>query len=546
MWCFVGDCPLRVRAAMSRHLQRASTITLPPLEGDETIVDYNIGTDGEWVPWHVPTVDFEMERIASGTDAVVPTLDTERHVDLMSNWLVDHLPVVLCGPPGSGKTMTLINALKELPEYDVALLNFSSSSSPEMGLKTLHQYCEYRRTPAGPVLAPTQSGKWLVVFCDEINLPAADDYATVRVITFLRQLVERGGFWRAEKLDFVSLERIQFVGACNPPTDPGRVPLSHRFLRHVPVLYVDYPSAASYKQIYGTFNRALLKRHPDIRHLADPLTDAMVDFFMQTQTRFTADMQPFYIYSPREMTRWVKGIKEAIWPLDVCSGEDLVRVWAHEALRLFQDRLVYDDERQWTEEKIDEVAAANFRGLSLDTALMLPILYSNWLSRDYVPVEQEAPREFVKARLKVLHEEELDVPLVLFNEVLDYVLRIDRIFHQNRRRHLAPPAARYCRFNWGKMVWNGAYSRAPADRSSSATAVWPLAMAAPRAVLPERSGSMGDGSLTWVPTSASSDSSSLTMERWPCWAATIRAVCPSVRAWLWSAPFFTSSRATSM
>ena len=27
---------------------------------------------------------------------------------------------------------------------------------------------------------------------------------------------------------FVRLERIQFVGACNPPTDPGRKPLAHR------------------------------------------------------------------------------------------------------------------------------------------------------------------------------------------------------------------------------------------------------------------------------------------------------------------------------
>ena len=33
-------------------------------------------------------------------------------------------------------------------------------------------------------------------------------------------------------------------------------------------------------------------------------------------------------------------------------------------------------------------------------------------------------------RLKVFYEEELDVPLVLFNEVLDHVLRIDRIFRQ--------------------------------------------------------------------------------------------------------------------
>lgn len=46
--------------------------------------------------------------------------------------------------------------------------------------------------------------------------------------------------------------------------------------------------------------------------------------------------------------------------------------------------------------------------------------------QDYVPVEQEELRDYVKARLKVFYEEELDVPLVLFNEVLDHVLRIDR------------------------------------------------------------------------------------------------------------------------
>ena len=37
---------------------------------------------------------------------------------------------------------------------------------------------------------------------------------------------------------WVTLDRIQFVGACNPPTDPGRKPLAHRFLRHVPVRYL--------------------------------------------------------------------------------------------------------------------------------------------------------------------------------------------------------------------------------------------------------------------------------------------------------------------
>lgn len=69
---------------------------------------------------------------------------------------------------------------------------------------------------------------------------------------------------------------------------------------------------------------------------------------------------------------------------------------------------------------------------TLQAALARPILYSNWLSKDYLPVEQEELRDYVQARLKVFYEEELDVPLVLFNEVLDHVLRIDRIFKQNQ------------------------------------------------------------------------------------------------------------------
>lgn len=117
-------------------------------------------------------------------------------------------------------------------------------------------------------------------------------------------------------------------------------------------------------------------------------------------------------------------------PLDSLSVEGLVRLWAHEALRLFQDRLVEDSERRWTNENIDAVALKHFPSANSEKALARPILYSNWLSKDYVPVEREQLRDYVKARLKIFYEEELDVPLVLFDEVLDHVLRIDRIFRQ--------------------------------------------------------------------------------------------------------------------
>ena len=56
-----------------------------------------------------------------------------------------------------------------------------------------------------------------------------------------------------------------------------------------------------------------------------------------SQDRFTVDQQPHYIYSPREMTRWVRGIYEALHPLKdmnvTVTVEDLVRLFVHEALR---------------------------------------------------------------------------------------------------------------------------------------------------------------------------------------------------------------------
>ena len=225
LWSFTGDARLKYRDDMSDFIRSATTIPLPP-NPSIAILDYEVAIQGEWVPWSnkVPQMEVETHKVAS-PDVVVPTLDTVRHESLLYTWLADHKPMVLCGPPGSGKTMTLFSALRSLPDMEVVGLNFSSATTPELLLKTLGHYCAYTKTPNGTVLAPTQLGKWLIMFCDEINLPDMDKYGTQRVISFLRQLVEHGGFYRPGDQAWVKMERIQFVGACNPPTDPGRKPL---------------------------------------------------------------------------------------------------------------------------------------------------------------------------------------------------------------------------------------------------------------------------------------------------------------------------------
>lgn len=53
----------------------------------------------------------------------------------------------------------------------------------------------------------------------------------------------------------------------------------------MPVVYVDYPGPASLTQIYGTFNRAMLRLVPSLRTYAEPLTAAMVEFYTMSQVR---------------------------------------------------------------------------------------------------------------------------------------------------------------------------------------------------------------------------------------------------------------------
>lgn len=249
VWGFVGDLKLGDRSIYWEDLVRSTnlSIELPPIGENLTLIDYEVLIEnGQWSLWKakVPYLDLEPEK-ASDADLIITTVDTLRHQEVLCSWLSEHRPFLICGPPGSGKTMTLMSTLKNLPDFEMIFINFSSSTTPSLIIKQFDHYCEYSKTHQGIILRPKMPNKWLVVFCDEINLPDEDKYGTQTVITFLRQLTEQHGFYRSSDKAWVHLERIQFVGACNPPTDVGRHPLGLRFLRHVPLILVDFPGYES-------------------------------------------------------------------------------------------------------------------------------------------------------------------------------------------------------------------------------------------------------------------------------------------------------------
>jgi dynein heavy chain 1 len=73
-------------------------------------------------------MEIESHRV-SATDSVITTTDTIRHSNILGAWLISRTPLILCGPPGSGKTMTLTSVLQSIQAVVLANLNFSSQSN---------------------------------------------------------------------------------------------------------------------------------------------------------------------------------------------------------------------------------------------------------------------------------------------------------------------------------------------------------------------------------------------------------------------------------
>jgi dynein heavy chain 1 len=138
----------------------------------------------------------------------------------------------------------------------------------------------------------------------------------------------------------------------------------------------------------------MLTKLPALKSYSEALTESMVEVYTTSQKHFTADMQPHYIYSPRELTRWKYALYEALFPdpepggatCAVEDAEDLVRLFVHEGLRLFEDRLVYPEEKEWCNKTLDDVARKWFPGIDSEKALRRPILFTKLIRKDYVSV----------------------------------------------------------------------------------------------------------------------------------------------------------------
>jgi len=380
-------------------------------------------------------VSLEAVERADFLPPLIPTLSVLRDMDLFRTWLADEQPIIVCGPAGSGKNMLIHHAIRRLQtESDVALniasLHCNAQTSSRDVLQKLRQFCAVSTGTNGRIYRPRE-GRRVVMYMKDINLPTPDKYDTSEIIMFLQQVVMHNGFYD-DDLEFVKLEHVQIVASMAPASTLGRHRLATRFTANVRVCCISYPSTDEIQSIYTQIVSTALtssnfQNVADRAHsLSGKVAEAMVDVYVNVKNKFTVDLQEHYLFSPRDLTQWILQLLR----YEVESADAFLEAWAHEANRIFRDRIVGSDGQAHFDSLLKN-AMVQFFNSDIDVE---KLCYTSLLtfSDDGVPrgtLKRIATADYQKMvadGLKSYQREVKDLPIELFQEVMDQLAWIDR------------------------------------------------------------------------------------------------------------------------
>ena len=307
--------------------------------------------DLPWVKWASMVDEFTYDRALPYFALVVPTVDTVRFSYIFEAQLERLYPVFFTGLTGTGKTVIVQDYLNRASASDYEggvqvspiVLNFSARTPSKGSQLTIEEKMERKKKD---LLGPP-ANKLAVVFVDDVNMPAVEEYGAQPPIELLRQLVDFRGFYDREKLYWKNIDDTVTVAAAAPPGG-GRAEVTPRFSRHFHVLCVPPASPDVLKHIFGSILQGFLEPfNEDVRSTSGRVVQATIEVYDKIRLVMRpTPSKSHYTFNLRDVSKVFQGV--LMIDKKACpSGDVMARLWAHECSRVFHDRLVSVEDKQW-------------------------------------------------------------------------------------------------------------------------------------------------------------------------------------------------------
>ena len=450
LWCFslVWSCCATVTGPGRPKLEdfvraKASEagfeVHMPPADrGDCSMYEYCFDQDERrWVDWMSTIPEYKVNPEQPFAEVIVPTADTVRYTYVIDKLLRNDSHVLCVGETGTGKTLNVMDKLSNhMPDqYQPVFMTFSARTSANQTQDFLDSKMDKRRKG---VFGPP-SGKKYAILIDDLNMPMREKYFAQPPIELLRQWMDHDGWYeRKPPCAFRTIQDMILVGCMGPPGG-GRNPVSNRMLRHFNFLSFTDMSDESLTRIFDSILGATLTKNfeEEVAALSRPISEATIEIYNTVRRDLLpTPAKSHYTFNLRDLARVFQGLLRADPRLVEADKNELYGLWMHENLRVFQDRMVSNEDREWFRELVDRVASEKL-GVTWDQVVGGDgerLIYGDYLIPGAdSPVYQ---RVTDMKDLQRVVEEALDdynsvtnapMKLVMFLDAIEHVSRVCRV-----------------------------------------------------------------------------------------------------------------------
>ncbi|XP_039757462.1 dynein beta chain, ciliary-like [Pararge aegeria] len=391
----------------------------------------------KFLPWAERVEAFELDPDIPLQSCLVSTSETTRIRFFMDLLIAKQKPVMLVGSAGSGKTVSVAAKLNSLSDnYAITNVPLNFYTTSEMIQKVLEKPLEKK---SGRSFGPPGS-KFMIYFVDDLNMPEVDTYGTVQPHTLIRQFMDYHHWYDRQKLTLKEIANCMFVSCMNPTA--GSFTIDPRLQRHFSTFAVSFPGLDAcfhiYKQIlYQHLANPANKFNVQVQRYAEPLVNCALALHSKLASTFLPTAIKFhYIFNLRDLSNIFQGILFTTGDAVKLSSE-LIRLWLHEATRVYSDKLVDSADNDIFAKLIADTIKKNCEEFDENIVFEKPLIYCHFAEGigdpKYFPIKDWAQiKKLLDESLSSYNDLVASMNLVLFEDAMYHICRINRILEAPR------------------------------------------------------------------------------------------------------------------